>query len=588
MFDWQSIGINTHGRNRGQVKSTCPECSRDRKKSREKCLSVNLDEGVYQCHNCDWKGRADQLEAYQPRKWERPARTYAKPNYAIQAIEPPDKTLAWFASRGIPAEVVKRHKIERRSAWMPQTEKDEPCIAFPYFRDGEIINVKYRTADKQFRMEKDAELCLYGLDDIEDNETLIWVEGELDKLACEVAGFANCVSVPNGAGTNLDCLANDEARLEHIKRHIIAVDNDEPGKKLEAALISRLGRDKCCVVEWPFGVKDANETLLDHGIDALTKAIERAKPIPIEGMFEIEDVRERVHNLYEYGAPTGVDPGWNNLQEFYRPRLGAWTAVISIPKSGKTAWLAALMVNLARMHGWKFAVFPAENLPPEEYISMLAEIYTGQPFNPGPNRRMDKATLDEALNWLQEHFVIISPEEDECDLDQLLAMAKSYCLRRGIQGLVIDPWNEIEHKQPHGMTETQYIAQSLRKVRRFAQTQNIHVWLVVHPRIMQKDKDGKYPVPTLYDASGSAHWRNKCDYGIAIYRHFDNDDAPTEIHVQAVRWKWTGKLGMAKLYFDRISGRYSAEPGRWRIPETRKAAGSRAEWEQEYDEQEVY
>jgi hypothetical protein len=39
----------------------------------------------------------------------------------------------------------------------------------------------------------------YGWDDIEGQEQIIVVEGEIDKLSLEEAGFQNATSVPNGA-----------------------------------------------------------------------------------------------------------------------------------------------------------------------------------------------------------------------------------------------------------------------------------------------------------------------------------------------------------------------------------------------------
>lgn len=555
-WDWSQLGISTYGRGRGELKTLCPKCSGERKNKTDKCLSVNLDSGVYNCHHCGWSGKAQRI-GEKAMHWEKPKKTYAKPSYQPSPEPQGDKLVEWFAKRGIPVDVIQRNQIESRSAWMPQTNKDERVIAFPYFRDGEVVNVKYRTVDKQFRMEKNAETCLYGLDDIGDADDLIFVEGEIDKLSLETVGFENCVSVPNGADSDLDCLGADSERLAHVKRFILAVDNDEKGEKLKQKLISRIGRDRCWIVEWPFPCKDANEVLVEHGADKLRQCVENAKPIPIEGAFEIDDLRDEVFALYEHGTPNGAHPGWDCLNDLYRPVLGQWTAVIAIPGSGKTAWMAALMVNLAREQDWKFAVFPAENLPAAEYASMLAEIYLGAPFNDGPTPRMSREDLGAALDWLQEHFVILSPNDDELDLDSLLSMAKAYCLRRGINGFVIDPWNELDHKQPANQTETQYVSHSLIKVRRFAKSHNIHVWIVVHPTKLAKDREGRYPVPTLYDAAGSAHWRNKADFGIAIYRHFDDHTKPTEIHVQKVRWKWAGKLGLAYLYFDKVCGRYS-------------------------------
>lgn len=569
IFDWRKLGIATYGRQSGELKTLCPKCSAGRTHKNDKCLSVNLTTGVFNCHHCEWSGKAEQIGGRSSQHWEKPRKVYRKPEYQPATEPPADKLVDWFAKRGIPAEVIRRNQIESRSAWMPQTNKDERAIAFPYFRDGEIVNVKYRTADKMFRMEKDAEPCLYGLDDIEDFDSLVIVEGEIDKLSLEVAGFPNCVSVPNGADSDLDCLAADAERLAHIRKFIIAVDTDEKGEKLKQKLISRLGRDRCWLVEWPFGCKDANEVLTEHNADKVRECIESAKPIPIEGLFEIDDIREQVKTLWKYGSPRGVDVGWASLNKLYRPRLGAWTAIISIPKAGKTAFMAAMMINLAKLHGWRFAVFPAENLPAEEYASMLAEIYIGKPFSEGYHERMSEAQLDQALDWLQEHFVILSPNDDERDLDSILSIGKAYCLRRGIHGLVIDPFNELDLVQPQGVTETQFTARCLIKVRQFAKTHNVHVWISIHPTKLQKDKDGNYPVPTLYDASGSAHWRNKCDYGISIYRHYNDPDKPTEIHVQAVRWKGTGEIGVAELYFDRVTGRYSEQPTEWKIAEPR-------------------
>src|SRR5690606_41025002 len=54
---------------------------------------------------------------------------------------------------------------------------------------------------------------------------------------------------------------------------------------------------------------------------------------------------------------------------------------------------------------------------------------------------------------------------------------------------------------------------------RFCWTHGVHTWVVAHPKILQKKPDAaEYPVPTPYDVSGSAHWRNKADNCITVYR----------------------------------------------------------------------
>jgi hypothetical protein len=41
--------------------------------------------------------------------------------------------------------------------------------------------------------------------------------------------------------------------------------------------------------------------------------------------------------------------------------------------------------------------------------------------------------------------------------------------RYGIRGLVIDPYNELDHQRAKNTTETEYVSQLLTKLKRFAQ-----------------------------------------------------------------------------------------------------------------------
>ena len=39
----------------------------------------------------------------------------------------------------------------------------------------------------------------------------------------------------------------------------------------------------------------------------------------------------------------------------------------------------------------------------------------------------------------------------------------------GVRGLVIDPYNELDHQRPSNQTETEYVSKMLSEVKRFAQ-----------------------------------------------------------------------------------------------------------------------
>uniref|UniRef100_A0A2P2L9A9 Twinkle homolog proteinic/mitochondrial n=2 Tax=Rhizophora mucronata TaxID=61149 RepID=A0A2P2L9A9_RHIMU len=104
-----------------------------------------------------------------------------------------DELLGYFKERLISAETLRRNGV------MQKSDGNQIAIAFPYRRDGVFVNCKYRDINKRFWQEKDTEKIFYGLDDIKKAEDIIIVEGEIDKLSMEEAGFRNCVSVPDGA-----------------------------------------------------------------------------------------------------------------------------------------------------------------------------------------------------------------------------------------------------------------------------------------------------------------------------------------------------------------------------------------------------
>jgi twinkle protein len=539
-----------------ELDTTCPQCSAQRKKKRARCLSVNTDKGVWNCAHCGWTGGLAEGGRNNDLHWHKPPR---RPD-PKPLTDLPAKAVEWFAERGLAEKVLAENCVGYASAYMPQTEQHENCIVFEYTRDGEIINRKYRDSKKNFRMEAGCERILYGLDQMA--EQTIICEGEIDALSLRSLGFA-AVSVPDGAPTpetknySSKFAFLDEPKLDEVREWIIAVDADEPGQRLEDELARRLGREKCKRVVWPRGMKDANEVMATAGVDVLADCIARAEPYPIDGVFSVLDISSRIDQLYENGWERGVSTGWPSVDDYYTVRPGELTIVTGIPNSGKSNWVDALTINLARIHGWNFAVFSPENQPIEDHAARLMEMWAEEPFHDGPNDRMSREMLGQGKAWLGEHFSWILPDDDaDWTVEAVLDAAKALVKRQGIRGLVIDPWNELEQNRADGMSETDYISHALKRCRQFARRMGVHVWMVAHPAKLRKDNDGTYPVPTLYDISGSAHWRNKADNGLCLWRDFGNHMAPVEVHVQKIRFKQIGSIGMAQLRYRKVTGRY--------------------------------
>jgi twinkle protein len=557
-FDFTAEGIDVSAVHGGpEVKTTCPACSHTRKKAKDKCLNVNLYDGVFHCWHCGFSGKAkdDSAKPYQRVTQDKP-KAYVKPEVKPAGLT--TTALAWFAERGITPAVLERNQVTTAKVFMPQIGAEVTAIAYPYFRGGEVINCKYRDKDKHFRMASGAERLLYGYDDIA--STTVIVEGEMDKLAVDVAGITACVSVPDGAPapntknieSKFDYL-NDE-RLQAVQRWVVAVDNDAPGLFLQQELVRRFGAEKCLIVSWPDGCKDANDVLMQHGPEALRKHIEEAEPVPIVGVFGAEDFADGFLRMYDEGVPNGVSTGWECVDQNWRVKAGQLLVVTGIPGHGKSEWVDALCMNLAQDHGWITAMYSPENYPVELHMMKLAEKYVGKPYNPGPHPRMDRAEAVKAKDWLSRYFHWVMPEKPS--LDEIMDRARALVFRKGVRILVIDPWNEVEHSRPQGMTEAEYVSESLRRLRMFARKHELLVIVVAHPKLLEKRADGKYPVPTPYDISGGAMWRNKGDNCIAIYADPTDEHGAIEVHVQKVKFKLFGRVGMVPMRWDRITGRY--------------------------------
>lgn len=564
MKNFSDFGIDTQNRSGEEIKTTCPQCSHTRKKKSYPCLNVNTIKGIWHCHHCGWSGGLGSGVINQSAPPSR--RVYHKPDFRPAALN--EKAFEWFDKRQITTEVLIRNRVSMERIWMPQIEDEVTAIAFPFSKGGEVVNIKYRDGQKNFRQVGGAQKVLYKYDDIAD--VTIICEGEMDALSFEVAGFRNAISVPDGApapdAKNFDSKFEflDDERLDQVKQWVLAVDGDEPGRKLEDELARRLGRDKCLRVVWPENCKDANEVLVKLGVEALQNVISDARPFPVEGVFSVNDIEEDINTMLEFGMVKGEPTGWGSVNGLYTPAPGQWTLVTGIPSMGKSEWLDALAVNIAENAGWVFGVCSPENQPISWHAAKLMEKRMEERLVAG---RVNQAKFQEAKAWCNEHFHFIMPEEPT--LDAVLAKAKVLIRRHGMKGLIIDPYNELDHvRRKDGVSETEYVSTFLTQMRKFARENSIHIWLVAHPAKLMKDNKGIYPVPDGYTVSGSAHFYNKADNIIAVHRDLTIQNASTEVHVQKIRSRWLGRRGVAYLQwrpecgrFREFAGAYSPPPG---------------------------
>jgi twinkle protein len=547
MKTYSDYGIDIpNGKRNGEVVTLCPQCSHTRKKKKDKCLSVNLDKRVFNCNHCGWKGGLPN-EYQQMEKKE-----YKKPQ-SINKTGASENLVKWFLSRGINQETLNHFKIVDKLEWMPQVGKEVNTCLFPYFRDGELINIKYRDGAKNFKMAKDAELIFFNLDGIKDCEECYIVEGEMDCLSLWQSGIVNVLSVPNGAtikSNNLTYLDNSLDSISHIKRFHIATDNDIAGRQLREDLALRLGKENCDYVV--FGEhKDANDCLQSEGYEGIQNYISKKIEFPLEGVFSVEDYSDEIDDFYYNGLPVGAKIGMAEVDELISFHKGYICGITGIPSHGKTALIDDFLVRLNIVENWKVAYYSPENKPTKLHFSKIARLYTGKWWD--GEQRMSFNELQIVKNYTKDKTWFIKPEKD-FTLDSILNSVKGLILQKGLDCFVIDAWNKLEHKEE----TTGYIGKQLDKLADFCEVNNVMCFLVAHPTKMKKTQDGlRYEVPTLYDIAGSANFYNKMDLGLCVYRNFDTNI--TTLIVQKVKFNHWGKTGSVNLTYSVQSGRYAVE-----------------------------
>jgi twinkle protein len=287
---------------------------------------------------------------------------------------------------------------------------------------------------------------------------------------------------------------------------------------------------------------------------------DRLESVLPHGLERVDDLSIRTSQLYKQGLPRGDPPGWRDLNELYSVKTGQLTVITGYPGSGKSEFLDAMLVNLADKHDWHFAFYSPEGHPTETHVARLLEKRIDKPFFEGPTPRMTLAEMEDGQDWVHEKFAWMNPEYKS--YQELLATAETF-RRPGAKkfGVVLDPWNTLEHKRPRELSETEYIGKALTDIINWIRRRDIHLFLVVHPAKMGRDpKTGVRPIPTPYDLAGSANFYNKADSIICIHRDQVTGSSAVRVFLQKVRFKYIGHVGEATLFYDRVTGNYRSDP----------------------------
>lgn len=450
----------------------------------------------------------------------------------------------WLLGRGLTEDTLSDFKIAE------QIRDGKTYAVFPYLRDGELVNVKYRNvAEKRdMRQEAGAEPCLFGWHLIKPRErTVAITEGEIDAMTLHQCGIP-ALSVNAGAG-NHQWIENDWERLERFSEILVCFDDDEAGQKASREVVQRLGIERCKPVK--FGAKDANQWLQDgaSGEDFLAK-IREARPVDPDELVSISGFVSSVKGLlYPAAEQQHHDPqlfiGGRYQEVFeFRPReVTVWTGING---HGKSLALNQVMLGLM-MQGERVCVFSGE-LPPLRQAHRLVRQATGL-------QRPSPAFIDATAAWVNDRMWLFNVVGN-ATMARLIEVFRYGAKRYGITHFVIDSLmkTDVQSDGPGFITAQ---SKAMNVITEFANAFNAHVHLVAHPRKTKDESDA----PGKMDVGGAGVITNAADNVFTVWSARRDENAEPDEKADALielQKQRNGDVQHQKfwLWFDRPSQQY--------------------------------
>ena len=465
----------------------------------------------------------------------------------------PMDAMEWLESvRGVTSETAARLGVKANGG----------NLGFPYqTRHGEVLGHKVRPAgDKKFWFQpKGAARDLFNVQALYNpelkNDRIYITEGEIDTLTLVDCGIERCVSMPDGWTEGLT--DSDTPKLKPIFDNldafkdadvVIAGDCDKVGRSMGRAIFGALEETakSIRVVEWPDGSKDANDCKMQHGQKSVVSSCERAKimcplGLTVTGLHDLPPMPDRV--IY---APR--DPAYDDI---LRLELGTINVITGVPNHGKSTAAVAMLHSMAVNNRVRVGAVMFETHP-YQLRNQLHRLETGREFNIDDPKSI--TTAERASRYWQ----VVHPQEDDgvpFDMGWVKTMIRTLALYHDCKIIVIDPWNELEHDERAGETETQYIKKALAALRKWAKRYDVAVVIIAHPKKMEPGVR-----PGGYHISGSSTWYDKAYMGLTVWRERNPDTGQecTEITAWKVKDQeaYGIEKGTAQLEFNKDTGGY--------------------------------
>lgn len=416
------------------------------------------------------------------------------------------------------------------------------AIAIPHFKNGELINIKYRflnPRDIRYICEPNGEPWLFNDDALlvaNEKGAVAIAEGEMDCMSLWQAGFKNVVSPGSGAnsyGTWIEL-------FDKLKQVWIAYDNDEPGQAAAKELATRVGIEKCRNVQYPQGIKDANDYIKVHDTKALKELFAKALPFYKYEFSGLGDIIQKI-----------IDDPMDYLEVELLPGVKLekdQLVVLSGITNGNKSTVSLNIVRELAERG-----IPSLFMPFERGVYSLGRRY----LQIALNKSQDEMQFTPKEEW-KNHILELARQPvymavpDRNKIADTIRRAKRIF---GVRVVVIDHLDYIIRNLA-GNRE-QAIADTVQAMKRLAEELGVIMVIVTHVRKLNDPGSNANRKPNLDDLKGSSSLKQ--DPEVVAIVHPTDDRRGVEVDIQKNKGPMMSKFFAINVDTGRIQGSYDPD-----------------------------
>jgi len=435
-----------------------------------------------QVKNCNIVQAMDEASGYlgiEQRRPEHKERAYKAPlkPKSMKPAQKVEEATNYLATRGLSQETIKAFKICG----------DAETIFFPFIHGKKadmIKSLKIKRVDgkKDCRITSGDQMpCLFGWQTVSPKaREVVICEGEINAMSVKQAGHdALAVPIGAGGGNKQSWVENEYDNLECFDTIYLWFDNDKAGQEAIPELLSRLGCERCRVID---STIDAN--------DALLKGLDFAKIVKLKASSK-EQTPESMSRMNEYADKAwaeisdpkayavGFKLPWDKCGDSFVFRASEVTVLTGVNSHGKSAGIGQMTIGVMSQGG-KVCVASMESRPHKWSVKMLRQ-YCSMNKYPLPDSRPE---FDNMWQWFNANlFAYSSPGQGVCnDILEVFRYARK---RYGVTFFVVDNLSALDVALDDYEGQRNFV----QKLVNFAKTENVHVIFVAHQRKPLNEKE---------------------------------------------------------------------------------------------------